>query len=161
MVNAGAFREDLYFRLAVLPLRLPSLRERSADIPMLVRHFLTPEAARNVSPELLRELTSRPWLGNVRELRNFVERAAAFGAHEALAMESPSPPQNYESERGPMPDNLLDMPFKDLRDHWLEKLERDYLAGLLARHHRNITAVAQASGLNRTYVHRLIKKHGL
>src|SRR6185295_15084265 len=82
MVNAGAFREDLYFRIAVLPLVLPPLRARQGDIPLLVRHFLRGRQPREPIAE--RELAQLPWLGNVRELRNVVERACAFAAKDAL-----------------------------------------------------------------------------
>src|SRR5207248_1025937 len=82
MVNAGAFREDLYFRIAVLPLVLPPLRARQGDIPLLVAHFL--HGRRPVEPISERDLGQMPWLGNVRELRNFVERACALGAKERL-----------------------------------------------------------------------------
>ncbi len=161
MVNAGAFREDLYFRLAVLPVAVPPLRARAEDIPLLVQHFLPPGAGGALPPELMRELAARPWLGNVRELRNFVERAVALGAKEALAMI----PAGQKKPEGAGADGLpavdLDQPFKDLRERWLDHLERAYVAGLLQRHHWNVSAVAQAAGLDRTYVHRLIRKHDL
>lgn len=89
MVNGGTFREDLYFRLAVVPVTLPALRDRPSDIPMLVEHFLRKAAAPPFPPELVRELSSRSWRGNVRELRNFVERVRALGHEGALAL-SPS-----------------------------------------------------------------------
>jgi two-component system response regulator GlrR len=85
MVNRGEFREDLYFRLAVLPVRVPRLRERVEDIDLLLTHFSegTPDWLR---PSVLRALEARPWRGNVRELRNFAERARAIGAAEALTL---------------------------------------------------------------------------
>jgi DNA-binding NtrC family response regulator len=86
MVSNGEFREDLYFRLSVLPIVIPPLRDRREDIELLVNHFLGAEPGSHVTPELMRELLARPWRGNVRELRNFVERARALGASEALAM---------------------------------------------------------------------------
>ena len=86
MVSNGEFREDLFFRLSVLPVAIPALRDRREDIELLVNHFLGAEPGSHVSPELMRELMTRPWRGNVRELRNFVERARALGASEALAM---------------------------------------------------------------------------
>ncbi len=87
MVNAGEFREDLYFRLCVIPVDVPPLRERPEDIELLVNHFLTQVGnSGRLSPDLMREVASRPWRGNVRELRNFVERACALGPQEALAM---------------------------------------------------------------------------
>ena len=160
MVNSGAFREDLYFRLAVLPVTVPALRGRTEDIPLLVQHFLPPGSAGQVPAELLRELTARPWLGNVRELRNFVERAVALGAKEALAMVADGQ-RRPDGDAKALPAVDLDQPFKDLRERWLDHLERAYVTGLLQRHQWNVSAVAQAAGLDRTYVHRLIRKHDL
>ena len=110
MVNANEFREDLYFRLAVLPVHVPALRMRKEDIEPLVTHFLRNSGgSSHVPAELMRELLTRPWRGNVRELRNFVERARALGATEALAMssqrevvaaqEAPSSPSSRVSPR--------------------------------------------------------------
>lgn len=85
MVNRGEFREDLYFRLAVLPVRVPGLRERVEDIDLLLTHF-SEGAPAWLQPSVLRALEARPWRGNVRELRNFSERARAIGAAEALTL---------------------------------------------------------------------------
>jgi transcriptional regulator with GAF, ATPase, and Fis domain len=159
MVNARAFREDLYFRLAVLPVTLPPLRARPEDIPALAAHFVPAGAAPVLTAELNRELSARPWLGNVRELRNFVERALALGAREALAMSATHAPRPADPDA--MPAVSIDEPFKDLRERWVDHLEREYVRAMLARHHGNVSAVAQASGLDRTYVHRLIRKHEL
>jgi transcriptional regulator with GAF, ATPase, and Fis domain len=84
MVNAGDFREDLYFRLAVLPVHVPPLREHLDDVPLLVERFLPRGVV--ASPEIVQQLTKRPWLGNVRALRNFVHRAAVMGAQVALSL---------------------------------------------------------------------------
>jgi transcriptional regulator with GAF, ATPase, and Fis domain len=160
MVNAGAFREDLYFRIAVLPLVLPPLRARKADIPVLFHHFL---AGRHpVEPVSERELAEMPWLGNVRELRNFVERACAIGgARDAMG----SPPGAAEDDDSlPSPDASpvpFDQPFKEFRERWIDHGEREYLRRLLERHGRNVPAAAESAGLDRTYVYRLIRKHGL
>jgi DNA-binding NtrC family response regulator len=162
MVNAGAFREDLYFRLAVLPVTIPPLRARTEDITLLVQHFMPPGTASGLAPELLRELTARSWLGNVRELRNFVERAVALGAKEALSMiPTTKPATSADASAEGLPAVELDQPFKDLRERWLNHLEREYIAGLLQREGGNVSAVANAAGLDRTYVHRLIRKHEL
>jgi DNA-binding NtrC family response regulator len=114
-------------------------------------------SAAAVSDETMRELQGRPWLGNVRELRNFVEQALAFGPREALAML----PVAQAAPREALPPVDVDRPFKELREEWMNHLERQYIAGLLGRHGGNVTAVAEAAGLDRTYVHRLIKKHDL
>ncbi|MBL8684963.1 MAG: sigma 54-dependent Fis family transcriptional regulator [Myxococcales bacterium] len=157
MVNAGTFREDLLFRLAVLQVDVPPLRARPEDIVALVRHFVGATAA--IDPLVIDELRRRPWFGNVRELRNFVERAKVLGAGAALAS---LPSASAPVRRGdPLPPVSPDAPFKDLRERWLDHFEREYLSALLARHNRNVTAVATAAGLDRTYVHRLMKKHEL
>jgi transcriptional regulator with GAF, ATPase, and Fis domain len=154
MVNAGAFREDLYFRLAVLPIALPPLRTREGDIAALVDHFLPPESATELRDDLVREAEGRPWLGNVRELRNFVDRAVALGAREAASS------SDVVSDSA-MPPVDVSVPFKELRERWLDHLEREYVRILLERHHHNIPAAAAAAGLDRTYVYRLVKKHDL
>ncbi len=140
MVNAGAFREDLYFRLAVLPVAVPPLRDRPEDIPLLVRHF--------GGSDNMPDLQGRPWLGNVRELRNFVERAAVLGSAAALA-ESAS-----ASTATAVP---YDLPFKEMH----ERVEREYLRVLLERNGRNVNRVAELAAIDRTYVYRLMRRYGL
>jgi transcriptional regulator with GAF, ATPase, and Fis domain len=159
MVNAGAFREDLYFRIAVLPLVLPPLRARPADVPLLYRHFLAGRQPREPVSE--RELAQMAWLGNVRELRNFVERLCAFGAKDALAGErlATPPPAAPEAAEG-APVSFAE-PFKEFRERWIDHGEREYVRRLLERHGRNVAVAAEAAGLDRTYVYRLIRKHGL
>jgi len=164
MVAAGGFREDLYFRLAVLPINVPPLRERMDDIAPLLEHFL-PNLPLDERNDLLRGLLDRPWLGNVRELRNFVERAATFGAARALAMsEPPSRPSGAPPSMRPVAApaeasrdlaSVFDKPYRDFR----EDAERLYIERLLERHGGNVSAAAQAAGIDRTYIHRLIKKH--
>jgi DNA-binding NtrC family response regulator len=85
MVNRGEFREDLYFRLAVVPVRVPALRERPEDIELLLEHF-SDGAHEWLTPAVLRMLENRPWRGNVRELRNFVARARAIGPTDAISV---------------------------------------------------------------------------
>jgi two-component system, NtrC family, response regulator GlrR len=161
MVNTRAFREDLYFRLAVLPVTIPPLRDRPSDILALVKHFLPDEALAAVSPQMVRELMARPWLGNVRELRNFVERALALGPQEAMALSgAPGAAGGAESQLR-LPPELLTLPYKEMRERVLLAAERDYIKGLLDRHDRNISEAAESAGLNRTYLYRLVAKHGL
>lgn len=158
MVNRGTFREDLYFRLAVLPTTIPALRERAEDIEGLVGQFVGEAKGPVLSPDQLRELSARSWDGNVRELRNFVHRLKALGAAEAFEM---MPSETISLADHDFPDVPLDVPFKNLRENWNNHLEREYIGRLLEKHRHNVTAVAQAAGIDRTYVHRLMKKHGL
>jgi transcriptional regulator with GAF, ATPase, and Fis domain len=156
LVNSGAFREDLYFRLAVLPLVLPPLRARPSDIPLLYRHLLAGRQPREPVSE--RSLAEMPWLGNVRELRNFVERVCAIGASGPLATGSPAPTTEPAAGASPIP---FEQPFKEFRESWIDHGEREYVRRLLERHGRNVAAAAEAAGLDRTYVYRLIRKHDL
>lgn len=157
MVNAGAFREDLYFRLAVLPITIPPLRDRMEDIALLLEQFL-PDLAGSQRDELLAELLDRPWLGNVRELRNFVERAVAFGTRQALVMSPPSVAPETATSGSPEAaalERALQKPFREFRDD----VEREYVQRLLRIHGGNATAAAQAAGIDRTYIYRLIRKY--
>jgi two-component system, NtrC family, response regulator GlrR len=161
MVNTRAFREDLYFRLAVLPVTIPPLRERPSDILALVHHFLPKEALAAVTPQMVRELTGRPWLGNVRELRNFVERALALGAHEAMALSAAWAGENAGDGEIRFPPALLALPYKEMRERVLLAAEREYIEALLAHHDRDVSAAAETAGLNRTYLYKLVAKHRL
>lgn len=162
MVNEGTFREDLFFRLAVLPITVPPLRNRLEDIPLLIERMLPEGAAHAVSPELMRELSSRAWSGNVRELRNFVERAVALGAREALTLsDRQRGPSSEAPSREQFPSVSTDETFKDVRDRWLDHLEREYMRAMVARFTRDTSAISNASGLDRSYVYRLLRKHEL
>jgi len=161
MVNTGAFREDLFFRLSVLPVAVPPLRERSEDIPMLMEHFAR-GSTEKLGPELRDEILRRPWLGNVRELRNFVERVLALGPKEALALSSPTPAAvPAGGDAWSVLEATFSGPLPAAREAWMDQLEREYVRRLLERHGRNVNAAAQEAGVNRTYIYRLIRKHDL
>jgi two-component system, NtrC family, response regulator GlrR len=181
MVNRGEFREDLYFRLAVLPVRVPNLRERAGDIDLLLNHF-TEGAQDWLTPHVLRSLESRPWRGNVRELRNFAERARAIGPAEALTLSTDaaerepitaviSRPPDLLSRATPLPvpnvpPTIADapsfaQPFRSFREQWIGHGERAFLRVLLDRHQKNVAAAAKEAGIDRTHMYRLMRKHGL
>jgi transcriptional regulator with GAF, ATPase, and Fis domain len=155
MVSEGTFREDLYFRVAALPLKLPALRERAEDVPLLVEHFLPPGVT--LPEETVAELSTRPWLGNVRELRNTIERVLTLGP-DALDQEEPAALADLQQGLPPVD---LDVPFKQIRQAWTDHLERTYIEGMLRRHGRSLARISQASGVDRSYVHRLMRKHDL
>jgi len=149
-VNRGAFREDLYYRLAVASVRLPALRERTDDIPALVRYFLDQQGHRGLPEDgMLQRLMRRPWPGNVRELRNAVEQIVAFGIEEVSLDEAPERPAP------------IDAPFKVAKARLVEGFERDYLVSVLAQHKGNITAAANAAELDRVHFLRLLDRYGL
>jgi two-component system, NtrC family, response regulator GlrR len=171
MVRAGEFREDLYYRLAVVATHVPPLRERKADIPALAAWFADKMGRGSFaqSPALIDQLMRHDWPGNVRELRNVVERALSLGDSASISMlgeladagHTP-PPQvgDAQPRRGSDP-AVLDMPFKEAKAQLVEAFERDYLSALLARHHGNISRAAAEAGIDRNYIHRLVKKYNL
>ena len=153
-VNHGNFRLDLYYRLAVATVRLPSLRERVSDIPLLVRTFLEQHSREDGvehQPEegLVQRLMQRAWPGNVRELKNAVEQIVAFGFEEVELEEAPHNPP------------AVVLPFKIAKAKLLEAFEREYLVGALAQHGGNITAAANAAELDRVHFLRLLDRYGL
>jgi DNA-binding NtrC family response regulator len=176
MVRAGQFREDLYYRLAVVATQVPPLRERKADIPALAACFAERMGRGTFaqSPALLEQLERHDWPGNVRELRNVVERALSLGdtGHlhlaelpdtGAAATGEAGPPAGAEPPRRPgsSSDAVLELPFKEAKAALVESFERDYLTALLARHRGNISRAAAEAGIDRNYIHRLVKKYGL
>jgi DNA-binding NtrC family response regulator len=177
-VVKGQFREDLYYRIAVIRLKVPPLRTRREDIPGLVRHFiesLSKEHGRKpikISYESMVRLQGHPWRGNVRELRNFIERTliltdGAFGDEEFLSegivpMDRGEPVRAAEGEGATV--NLsvrIDEPFKDVKERLLEEFERAYWRRMLEMHQGNITRAAKASGVHRKSLEYLIKKYDL
>ncbi len=170
MVRAGQFREDLYYRLAVVATHVPPLRERKADIPALASWFAEKMGRGSFaqSPALLDQLQRHDWPGNVRELRNVVERALSLGDAALADLGEPQRPESTLTESGDSsmprraPDSsVLEMPFKEAKAQLVEAFERDYLTALLARHHGNISRAAAEAGIDRNYIHRLVKKYGL
>ena len=163
MVKAGQFREDLYYRLAVVRCEIPPLRERLDDLPALARHFAE-EMGRSgfdLSASLLDQLTRHDWPGNVRELRNVVERALSLGS-SGLPVEGGAAPARAPAVAGVTPPaDVLDLPFKEAKAALIEGFEREYLVHLLARHRGNISRAAAEAGIDRNYIHRLVKKYGI
>jgi DNA-binding NtrC family response regulator len=159
-VNGGRFRADLYYRLAVLKIVLPPLRQRPEDIPLLVEVLLEhlpateEQAAALRAPHFLEELRRASWPGNVRELRNYLERCLVFD--EAPAWSG----GDGEVDRGPVPHGA-DVPFVEARRQALNVFERDYLADLMSRHHGKVSAAARAAGIDRNYLYRLLDRHRL
>lgn len=165
-VADGAFREDLYYRLAVVELRVPALRERKDDIPLLVERFLAahdpPRVLADLPPHALSLLSSHAFPGNVRELRNLVARLVLFPDQGLDLAEPPKgdaalPPDRAMEPLAP----LLQMPLPAARDMVIERFERSYLSAKLAQHAGNISRAAEAMGVSRQLVHRLLDRHGM
>ena len=168
-INGGAFRLDLYYRLAVLMLELPSLCERREDIPLLLAHFLQELGHRGALDELLpddvmRAVTNHDWPGNVRELKNFAEATLALG-HLARPPSGPSsatiPAAVAPDPRAIYVDRLFDVPFKEARQKALLAFEERYLAHLLGKTNGNVSKAARDAGVDRSYLFSLLRRSGL
>ncbi|MBZ0239031.1 MAG: sigma 54-interacting transcriptional regulator, partial [Deltaproteobacteria bacterium] len=155
-VNAGRFRSDLYYRLAVTAITMPPLRERRDDIPGIVDELLDQlragpaGAARVRSPAFLASLAAHEWPGNVRELRNYLERSLVFTDDDEPTEEPAAPVA---------PDELL--PYSEAKKRAHDAFERAYLTRLLARFDHKVPAAAQAAGIDRVYLYRLLRRQGI
>jgi DNA-binding NtrC family response regulator len=161
-VNNGRFREDLYFRLSVLTVRVPPLREHMEDLQPLVHHFLRQLGATErhalFTLEVMADLARHDWPGNVRELRNYVERAVVLETAEPTSWRPPPPAPEQVPAQGEL---NLDVPFKTAKDQMVLDFERRYLAALLQWSGGNVSQAARKAGLDRMYLHRLIQRHGI
>jgi len=168
-VREGTFREDLYFRLNVVPLRAPALRERLEDVPILAERFFQLAVRENgmrpkpVDPEVYERLRSYRWPGNVRELRNVCERMVIMSGDRITVADVPEVVGPRAAAAPPAGAGSADLsrygevPLRELRD----LVERDYILKKLEEHDWNITQAAQALGVERTNLHKKIKQHGL
>ena len=185
-VRAGRFRQDLFYRLSVVRLRLPSLRDRADDLGQLVQHFLDTAAynlgadgrprVRGLSREAHAALAAYAWPGNVRELVNVIERAVSFADGEQIDVDDlpenlrdavrvapigralTAEPRTASAPRPP--EELLDgVTFKDAKERWVSSFERDYIVSLLKRHGGNISHAARDADIDRKYFRKLMKKY--
>lgn len=161
-VNKGRFREDLYFRLAVISARLPPLRERRDDLLILVRTFLqqlgTPEEERLFPAQVLVDMSRHDWPGNVRELRNYVERSVVLQSATATLCRGQGAGPSMGGLAGAID---LTVPFRIAKDGVIDSFERSYLSQLLEAAGGNMSKAARMAGMDRMYLHRLVQKHGL
>jgi two-component system response regulator AtoC len=163
LVQDGRFRDDLYYRLNVIPLRLPPLRERSGDLPDLMQHFLGSFAARYgkpapaVPPDIAEAARGYPWPGNVRELRNACERAVLMGWPAVAPIL-----QGAQRVEAPIDRAVdLDRPFQEAKQALLERFEREYFQRLLQRHRGRVGEVARAAGIAERNLYEKMKALGL
>jgi DNA-binding NtrC family response regulator len=158
-VRTGRLRRDLYYRLNVIPLLLPPLRERAEDIPLLARHFLTKYATEFHKPEIrlaaeaIRRLTLYEWPGNVRELEHVIERVVALAEQEVIQGDDPNLPCH--------PIVTRQKSFNEAKTQTITEFERAYIQGLLLTYSGNISQAAKAAQKNRRAFWELIRKHNI
>ncbi|MBN2359756.1 MAG: sigma 54-dependent Fis family transcriptional regulator [Deltaproteobacteria bacterium] len=166
-VNAGRFRLDLYYRLAVVLLTVPPLRERSKDIPLLVEHFLREAGHAGSVTEVfsaaaMAELQAQAWPGNVRELRNAVEARLALGSD--LSLHAAAPSGHRSDQAGPAAAagaDALEKSYREARARAIADFERAYLTRLLAAAGGNVRQAARLAKMDRTYLVDLLRRHDL
>jgi DNA-binding NtrC family response regulator len=173
-VAKGRFREELYYRINVIAIELPPLRERAGDVPLLAHAFLKKYARGQpltLDEAALAALEAYAWPGNVRELQNVIERACVLTDGTAVRPRD-LPDYVFRRQRAPDarpapaadclgPQSRTDLPLKQAKEQWMETLEGSYLRELLERHGGNISAAAKAAGIDRKTFHRLINKYHL
>jgi DNA-binding NtrC family response regulator len=164
-IAAKRFREDLYYRLAVVRMSVPALRERLEDVPLLVdffvRQFRTDKEISIPAREIER-LRQHHWPGNVRELRNVIERACALTHGDHLEID-----EALETDKGPAPAVSsggavnIELPFKEAKAQVIDTFEREYIRSLLQRHKGNLSAASRSAEVDRKHFRELLRKHGL
>jgi len=176
-IAKGQFREELYYRINVIAIHLPALRERAGDVRLLAHTFLKRYGQGRVTAmdDAAAQMLDRyPWPGNVRELQNVIERACALAdgskitvkdlpEHVVHPVAHPAAPGAIPAATGPSGELATgtNLTLKDAKDQWLRVLEVSYLRDLLARHDGNVSSAAKAAGIDRKTFHRLINKYDL
>jgi two-component system, NtrC family, nitrogen regulation response regulator NtrX len=156
-IQAGKFREDLYYRLNVVPIHIPPLRARREDVPLLVAHFVErfsaeqPRRPRSVTKEALERLTEYSWPGNIRELKNLIERLLIMTDGDAI---------DVADVEDALPVNAGDEPVSEIRAA-RDKAERDTILAMLRECQWNVSETSRRLGMDRGYLHRKIKRYGL
>jgi len=157
-VSAGTFRQDLFYRIAMVEVRVPPLRARKDDIPLLVERFLAsqtpPRGLADLPPNAVALLMGHDWPGNVRELRNTVSRLLLFPEIGGDAIERPARPGGPEQS----PDQL---PLREARAIVIDQFERAYIASALRKHGGKVARAAEALGISRQLLYRMLDQYGL
>jgi DNA-binding NtrC family response regulator len=171
MIKEEIFREDLYYRLNIVPISLPSLKERQEDIPILAVHFLKKYAEemgkviKGFTPEAMEKLMKYPWPGNVRELENVIERTVVMIEEDMVRVELLFLPSQQEKENIgdhiPLTSEELKEIKKQVREKAVEEIEKAFVLSALERHHWNVTRAAEEVGMLRPNFQALMRKYNL
>jgi len=165
-VKAGKFREDLYYRIHVVPIKVPPLRERREDIPLIASHilkrFCTAQGlpSKRIMPDAMRVIMAYPWPGNVRELENTLHRAALISEGEEIR-QSDMVLSDEEKRFGGLVRPFYGLPYDEAKERILGLFQKEYVQNILCECNGNISRAAERCGLTRAALHRIIKKHGL
>lgn len=168
-IKTGEFRADLFYRLNVVSVVMPSLREMIEDVPLLVHHYLAQfkkhyqRTELEIAPEALRLLYRRPWPGNVRELENTVKRLVLSAADGRIEIDDLDPQETGDrtQDEGNFFTELDSLPYNEAKAAVMQRFAAGYLRNLLARHHGNVTNAAADCGLERQALQRIMRRYGI
>ena len=166
-VRKREFREDLFYRLNVIQIILPPLRDRKEDIPILVQHFLekykklNQKAIEGIAPEALEVLMTRDWPGNIRELENVIERGVILTRSDNLRVSDLFPEDQSHSLPFKIQEDIFLSPFKEAKEHIINNFHIEYIRRVLAKHGGNVSLAAKECGLKRPYLHRLMRENDI
>ncbi|MBI5474349.1 MAG: sigma-54-dependent Fis family transcriptional regulator [Ignavibacteriae bacterium] len=168
MIQQGDFREDLYYRLSVFPIRLPALRERLEDVPLLAEHFvhrhqtLTGGRVKYIAPSVMTCMMNYTWRGNIRELENLIKRALIKTQGETIMeIELPTGNGMPSSSKEPMPEVDLNTPYKDYVAAIVRDAEEKYLVRMLRLYKGNINQIAKLMDIDRKTVYRKMAEYSI
>jgi DNA-binding NtrC family response regulator len=166
-INEKRFREDLYYRLNVIHIELPPLKERKKDIPVLSYHFLKKYAQTNqkviqeIAPEAMQALVYREYPGNVRELENIIERGVIFCMSKTLMLSDLHLEWEEATLYPELSEDIAQLSFKEAKEKMIDRFHHQYILSLLRESGGNISKAADMAGIQRQYLHRLMKEAGI
>jgi DNA-binding NtrC family response regulator len=165
-IKKGEFREDLFYRINVLPIEMPPLRERREDIPLLANHLIEKHSAelnrpgKKLSPELMHAIVNAPWSGNVRELENVIIRGIMFSAGNEIC------PEDVGFAEGAKPSLCGGAaspaaPYRETKEQFLQQFHKDYIGKILTQTEGNVTQAAKICGMERQALQQLMRRYGI
>src|SRR3989338_128287 len=166
-VQEKEFREDLYYRLNVINIKMPPLRDRKEDIPLLVKHFIEKynkkenKQIKGITQDVEKEFYNYTWPGNVRELENVIERAVTLTNEDIISLDTISSFVKKEGNAEPTEDELLSSPYKEARRKALDSFNVKYITKAINKTEGNVTNAAKESGIERQYLQRMLKRYNI
>jgi two-component system response regulator AtoC len=166
-VQEKEFREDLYYRLNVINIKMPPLRDRKEDVPLLVKHFIEKynkkenKQIKGITTDVEKEFYNYTWPGNVRELENVIERAVTLTNEDIISLDTISSLVKKEGNAEPTEDELLSSPYKEARRKALDSFNVKYITKAINKTDGNVTNAAKESGIERQYLQRMLKRYNI
>jgi DNA-binding NtrC family response regulator len=163
-IKNGTFREDFFYRLNVLPIKLPSLREHPEDIPLIANHLLEKHCAelkrplKKLSPELMQAFIARPWVGNVREMENVIIQGILFSAEDEIPLRDIDFTKILP-EKPKISPSYSEVPYKEAKENTLQEFNFNYIGSLLAANSGNVTQAARSCGLERQALQQIMRRY--